>query len=631
MKTTRSLLALALLASLARADLLPPVQDSSSSKGKLSAGTGRATTLPVTATRKGFVLFNLSDLPADVQPGDIANARLRIYLPRVKTAGDIAVHTVAAAWDEVTTAPEPGVSAAPVAMFPAALVVKKKFLEVDVTATVQAWRAAPATNLGFAFLAAGTTNLSLGAKEGSGSGYPCELEVQIDRATADGSVGSVQLADGSVTPAKLASGLTLGGTTTGTFSGPLAGNVTGNVSGSAATFTGMLAGNVTGPQGATVVATVGGVTAANVATGANLANAATDVNTASTIVKRDGSGRFAASGLELPATSTTAGFITQGGTRLLHTFGTNNFFAGVEAGNFTMTGAQNTASGRAALSNNTTGNNNTATGRNALLFNTTGSQNTASGESALANNTEGSSNTASGQGALSNNTMGNNNTASGLLALFVNMTGSENTASGDSALFFNTEGNFNTASGRAALANNTTGSNNTASGKEALNVNTTGSNNTALGHQADVTTSALNNATAIGAGAKVDADNKVRIGNTAVTVIEGQVAFTFTSDRTKKENFVPVDGREVLEKIRGFELTSWNYTGQDAQQFRHYGVMAQDFHAAFGHDAVGTVGTPTTVNSGDMAGVMMSAIKELATENAELKKRLERLEALLGK
>ena len=40
------------------------------------------------------------------------------------------------------------------------------------------------------------------------------------------------------------------------------------------------------------VATVGGVTAANVATGANLANAATNVSTASAIVKRDASGNF---------------------------------------------------------------------------------------------------------------------------------------------------------------------------------------------------------------------------------------------------------------------------------------------------------------------------------------------------
>jgi hypothetical protein len=71
-----------------------------------------------------------------------------------------------------------------------------------------------------------------------------------------------------------------------------------------------------------------------------------------------------------------------------------------------------------------------------------------------------------------------------------------------------------------------------------------------------------------------------RLGNIAVTVIEGQVAFTFPSDKTKKENFQPADGEEVLGKIRGFELSSWNFIGHDPKEFRHYGPMAQDFFAA---------------------------------------------------
>ena len=112
------------------------------------------------------------------------------------------------------------------------------------------------------------------------------------------------LADGSITSAKLASNLTLAGTTTGTFSGPL----TGNVTGSAGSFTGALIGDVTGTQGATVINQVGGVTATNVATGANLANAATSTNTANTIVRRDGSGNF--SGSAAGFTGALAGNVT---------------------------------------------------------------------------------------------------------------------------------------------------------------------------------------------------------------------------------------------------------------------------------------------------------------------------------
>jgi Chaperone of endosialidase len=141
----------------------------------------------------------------------------------------------------------------------------------------------------------------------------------------------------------------------------------------------------------------------------------------------------------------------------------------------------------------------------------------------------------------------------------------------------------------------------------------------------------LTNATAIGFGAVVNANNKVRLGNTAVTVIEGQVAFTASSDKTKKENSKPVDGEEVLKKIRSFELTSWNFIGHDPKEFRHYGPMAQDFFAAFGHDGVGQIGTETTINSGDMAGILMIAVQALEQRTAELKQPKAQLAALAAR
>ncbi|MBI2986309.1 MAG: bZIP transcription factor [Deltaproteobacteria bacterium] len=64
--------------------------------------------------------------------------------------------------------------------------------------------------------------------------------------------------------------------------------------------------------------------------------------------------------------------------------------------------------------------------------------------------------------------------------------------------------------------------------------------------------------------------------------------------------------------------------------------MAQDFFAAFGNDGVGTIGTPTTINPGDMAGILMIAVqalekqnREIKAENADLKSRLERLERMI--
>jgi hypothetical protein len=39
--------------------------------------------------------------------------------------------------------------------------------------------------------------------------------------------------------------------------------------------------------------------------------------------------------------------------------------------------------------------------------------------------------------------------------------------------------------------------------------------------------------------------------------------------------------------------------------------MAQDFFAAFGQDGVGQIGTETTINSGDLAGILMIAVQAL--------------------
>ena len=80
--------------------------------------------------------------------------------------------------------------------------------------------------------------------------------------------------------------------------GPLTGNAStatsATTAGSATSFTGSLIGDVTGTQSATVVSYVGGQTAANIATTVVDVAAATDLNTPSEIVKRNGSGNFAA-------------------------------------------------------------------------------------------------------------------------------------------------------------------------------------------------------------------------------------------------------------------------------------------------------------------------------------------------
>jgi len=197
----------------------------------------------------------------------------------------------------------------------------------------------------------------------------------------------------------------IGSTQTATFlAGPIMGNLTGNAT-TATSFTGSLAGEVTGTQSATVVSN------------------AVAANAPTAIVRRDGSGNFAAgtimlaANLALPNTSGPGvGAITLAGGPFVHDcclstmfgLGTNTFI-GMRAGNFTSTGGHNTASGDQALGVNTTGDLNTASGSLTLFRNTTGTANTASGYSALVNNTTGGNNTALGVDALLNNTTGSSN------------------------------------------------------------------------------------------------------------------------------------------------------------------------------------------------------------------------------
>ena len=113
-----------------------------------------------------------------------------------------------------------------------------------------------------------------------------------------------------------------------------------------------------------------------------------------------------------------------------------------------------------------------------------------------------------------------------------------------------------------------------------------------------------------------------------------------TSDRNAKENFRPVDAREVLEKVAALPITRWNYK-QD-QPTPHVGPMAQDFHAAF------NLGSDDKhISVVDEGGVALAAIqglnrkladlshelevrnRQLDAENAELKLRLEALEKLV--
>lgn len=258
--------------------------------------------------------------------------------------------------------------------------------------------------------------------------------------------------------------------------------------------------------------------------------------------------------------------------------------------------------------------------------------NTAFGQLSGASLTTGAQNTAFGYNSLNANSTGVENTAFGYNALRINNVTSYNTAVGRSALFSQTAGSFgsNTAIGYQALYQNTTGYLNTSLGYMAGSTQgsvvgtTTGNNNTYIGANAGPTNATLTNATAIGAGATVNASNKVRIGNASVTVVEGQVSYSNSSDRRLKNTIKEIDfGLDFIKKLKPV-----SYLMNSSDSRKNWGFIAQDIETLLGTDnAILTVGDDSlrtlSLRYTDFIAPMVKAMQEQQTEIEELKAKLK--------
>lgn len=261
--------------------------------------------------------------------------------------------------------------------------------------------------------------------------------------------------------------------------------------------------------------------------------------------------------LRIPVTTgSSAGIIYAGTDYFLHSFGTNNLFLGINAGNLTLsTASGNTGIGANAMFALTTGTENMAFGSGAMGGVSTGSANVAIGAQAMGAPipVTGRENIAIGRGSMYGAGDFRFNTAIGYNAM-AGTNGENNVAIGDSSMFnmggalssnamnvgignytlYSLEGSSaNTAVGDAVLIYNSTGQNNTGIGWRAgftdvsANATTTGSNNTFIGYAAGfATTTQHDNSVAIGYLAKVDANNALILGGTGANVVNVAIGTT---------------------------------------------------------------------------------------------------------
>ncbi len=108
---------------------------------------------------------------------------------------------------------------------------------------------------------------------------------------------------------------------------------------------------------------------------------------------------------------------------------------------------------------------------------------------------------------------------------------------------------------------------------------------------------------------------------TGVLLAAGGGSWTSVSDRDAKENITPVDPQEILNRLAGIPVSTWNYKEQD-DGIRHMGPMAQDFYAAFGLGL-----GDKTIDTIDPDGVALAAIQGLNQKLAERDRELAELRA----
>ncbi len=457
---------------------LTPSGDSYTNTAATTTNYGAQKLLDVESTQTTFIQFDLTAIPAGYTSADITKASLKLYVNAVTTAGSFNVDYVNGTWTESTldasNAPALGTTIA--ASVPLITKDKNQYILVDITAAVQAWLSGT-PNDGIALVANSPLNASFDSKENTTTSHPAELDIVF---AGGGTLTGITTASGS--------GLT-GGGTSGTLNLSLTNACSANqvlqyngsswVCAAVGTGTVTSVGSGAGLTGGPITGSGTLSIAANAcASGSALSALPFTCSPFATLGANTFTGNQTVSG-NLSATGLVTGSGYQIGSNLFDygSYANQNAFLGF-AGNTTMTGIQNTASGYQSLLDNVTGSYNTASGYQSLLNNTTGNFNTASGYESLAYNTTGAYNTALGEYALANNQTGGGNIGIGWDA----------GATVDGSPF-------------------------------------TGSQNTALGYGTKFSPGSLSNATAIGSFAEVSESNAIVLGSFAASGVCQNGAF----------------------------------------------------------------------------------------------------------
>jgi trimeric autotransporter adhesin len=248
------------------------------------------------------------------------------------------------------------------------------------------------------------------------------------------------------------------------------------------------------------------------------------------------------------------------------------------------------------------------------------------------NTVPGDVNVGIGYNALNNNYSGSNNIAVGYLSMLGNSSGNENVAIGSYSIRSQSSGIANVAVGHRAHEWNT------------------GNFNTFIGHQAGgLSYTYFSNSTAIGAGTVPTASDQVRIGNSSVTSIGGQVSWTTLSDnRFKLDIRDDVSGLEFIKMLRpvtyalnksafnkfvGLETENGIQSEPTERPARHTGFIAQEVEEIVKKSGYTFHGVDAPKNEKDYYGIryeefvvpLVKAVQELGTRSEQQQQTINSL------
>jgi collagen type VII alpha len=160
------------------------VADTHVSTAQPAVNYGTLSNLNVGGGYTALVQFDLGTLPPSITASQITRATLQLYCNRADTPGTVSLAALNAAWGEYSVTQQTLPSAGAVAQT-ANVVSAGQYVTLDVTALVQAWVAAPATNFGVELTAANAV-LQFDSKENQETGHAPALEIML---AAGGGVG----------------------------------------------------------------------------------------------------------------------------------------------------------------------------------------------------------------------------------------------------------------------------------------------------------------------------------------------------------------------------------------------------------------------------------------------------------